>query len=41
VLVAEPALPRVILDVTRRFRPTIYFAVPTSFANLLAVPAST
>jgi benzoate-CoA ligase family protein len=41
VLVAEPALPRVILDVTRRFRPTIYFAVPTSFANLLAAPAST
>ncbi len=40
VLVAEPALPRVILDVTRRFRPTIYFAVPTSFANLLAVTAS-
>ena len=41
VLVAEPALPRVILNVTRRFRPTIYFAVPTSFANLLAAPAST
>ena len=41
VLIAEPALPRVILDVTRRLRPTIYFAVPTSFANLLAAPAST
>jgi acyl-coenzyme A synthetase/AMP-(fatty) acid ligase len=41
VLVAEPALPRVILDVIRRLRPTIYFAVPTSFANLLAAPAST
>jgi benzoate-CoA ligase family protein len=41
VLVAEPALPRVILDVIRRFRPTIYFAVPTSIANLLAAPAST
>jgi benzoate-CoA ligase family protein len=41
VLVAEPTLPRVILDVTRRFCPTIYFAVPTSFANLLAAPAST
>ncbi len=40
VLVAEPALPRVILDVTRRLCPTIYFAVPTSFANLLAAPAS-
>lgn len=40
VLLAEPALPRVIFDIARRFRPTIYFAVPSSFANLLAAPAS-
>ncbi len=40
VLVAEPALPRVIFDVTRRFRPTLYFAVPTNFATLLAAPTS-
>ncbi len=40
VLVAEPALPRVIFEVARRFHPSIYFAVPGSFANLLAAPAS-
>ncbi len=40
VLVAEPPLPRLIFDVIRRFRPTIYFAVPTSYANVLAAPAS-
>jgi benzoate-CoA ligase len=41
VLVGEPTMPRVIFDVACRFRPTIFFAVPTSFANLLAAPAST
>lgn len=40
VLVDEPPLPRLIFDVIRRFRPTIYFSVPTSYANLLALPAS-
>jgi benzoate-CoA ligase family protein len=40
VLVAEPALPRVLFEITRRYRPTIYFAVPTSYANLLAAPSS-
>ena len=40
VLVAEPALPRLIFEAIRRFRPTIYFAFPTSFANVLAAPAS-
>jgi benzoate-CoA ligase len=40
VLVAEPPLPRLIFDVIRRFRPTIYFAIPTSYANALAAPAS-
>ena len=40
ILVAEPALPRVIFDVARHLRPTLYFAVPTSFANLLNAPAS-
>jgi benzoate-CoA ligase len=40
VLVAEPPLPRLIFDVIRRFRPTIYFAVPTSYANLLAAHTS-
>jgi len=40
VLAAEPALPRLIFEVIRRFRPTIYFASPTSFANVLAAPAS-
>ncbi len=40
VLVAEPPLPRLIFDVIRRFRPTIYFAIPTSYANVMNVPAS-
>lgn len=40
VLAAEPMLPRVVFDLVRRFRPTVYFAVPTSFASLLAAPAS-
>jgi acyl-coenzyme A synthetase/AMP-(fatty) acid ligase/pimeloyl-ACP methyl ester carboxylesterase len=40
VLAAEPALPRLIFEAIRRFRPTIYFASPTSFANVLAAPAS-
>jgi benzoate-CoA ligase family protein len=40
VLVAEPALPRLIFEAIRRFRPTIYFASPTSFANVLAAPVS-
>lgn len=40
VLIAEPALPRVIFEVARRFHPSIYFGVPSSFANLLAAPAS-
>jgi benzoate-CoA ligase family protein len=40
VLVGEPALPRLIFDAVRRFRPTIFFAFPTSFANLLAAHAS-
>ncbi len=40
VLIAEPPLPRLIFEAIRRFRPTIYFASPTSFANVLAAPAS-
>ncbi len=40
VLIAEPVLPRVIFDVVRRFRPSLYFSVPTSYAGLLAAPAS-
>jgi benzoate-CoA ligase family protein len=40
VLVGEPALPRLIFEAVRRFRPTIFFAFPTSFANLLAAHTS-
>ena len=40
VLVGEPALPRLIFEAVRRFRPTILFAFPTSFANLLAAHTS-
>ena len=40
VLVGEPALPRLIFEAVRRFRPTIFFAVPSSFANLLAAHSS-
>jgi len=40
VLVGEPALPRLIFESVRRFRPTIFFAVPSSFANLLAAHTS-
>lgn len=36
VLVAEPPQPRVVLEVTREFHPTIFFGVPTSYANLLS-----
>ncbi len=40
VLIAESPLPRVIFEAFRRFHPTIFFAVPHSFANVLAAPAS-
>lgn len=40
VLIGEPALPRVIFEAVRHFHPTIFFAVPGSFANLLAAPVS-
>src|SRR6266700_7106127 len=36
VLLAGPPAPATVLDVVRLFRPTIYFAVPTSYANTLA-----
>jgi benzoate-CoA ligase family protein len=36
VLLPGPPAPATILDVVRRQRPTIYFAVPTSYANTLA-----
>ena len=36
VLLAGPPAPATILDVVRRFRPTLYFSVPTSYANTLA-----
>jgi benzoate-CoA ligase family protein len=41
VLLADPPTPRVVLDMTREFRPSIYFAVPTSYANTLAAAEST
>jgi benzoate-CoA ligase family protein len=41
VLLADPPTPRVVLDMTRQFRPSIYFAVPTSYANTLAAAEST
>ncbi|MBJ7600585.1 benzoate-CoA ligase family protein [Candidatus Nephthysia bennettiae] len=40
VLLAEPPTPRVVLDITSRFRPSLYFAVPTSYANTLAAAES-
>lgn len=40
VLTNEPILPRLIFETVRRFRPTILFAFPTSFANLLAAHTS-
>jgi len=36
VLHAGPPAPATVLDVVRHFRPTLYFAVPTSYANTLA-----
>jgi benzoate-CoA ligase family protein len=41
VLLPDPPTPRVVLDITARFHPTIYFAVPTSYANTLAAAEST
>jgi benzoate-CoA ligase len=40
LLIAEPVLPRLIFDVVRRLRPTIYFGVPSSYANVLAASES-
>jgi benzoate-CoA ligase len=40
LLVAERVLPRLIFDIVRRFRPTIFFGVPSSYANLLAASES-
>jgi benzoate-CoA ligase family protein len=40
VLTDEPILPRLIFETVRRFRPTILFAFPTSFVNLLAAHTS-
>ncbi|HXM58667.1 MAG TPA: benzoate-CoA ligase family protein [Candidatus Dormibacteraeota bacterium] len=36
VLHAGPPAPATVLDVVRHLRPTLYFAVPTSYANTLA-----
>jgi benzoate-CoA ligase family protein len=36
VLHAGPPAPATVLDVVRHFRPTLYFSVPTSYANTLA-----
>jgi benzoate-CoA ligase len=36
VLLAGPPAPAAVLDVVRHFRPTVYYAVPTSYANTLA-----
>ena len=36
VLLAGPPAPGTVLDLVRRFRPTIYYGVPTSYANTLA-----
>lgn len=36
VLLAGPPAPATVLDVVRHLRPTIYYAVPTSYANTLA-----
>jgi benzoate-CoA ligase len=36
ILVSEPATPRVIAHVIRRFRPTLYFGTPVDFSAMLA-----
>lgn len=36
VLLPGPPTPATVVEVVRRFRPTIYYAVPTSYANTLA-----
>jgi len=36
ILLAGAPAPATVVDVVRRFRPTLYFAVPTSYANTLA-----
>jgi len=36
VLLPGPPTPATVLDVVRHFRPTVYYAVPTSYANTLA-----
>ena len=36
VLLAGPPAPAAVIDVVRHFRPTLYFAVPTSYAQTLA-----
>ena len=36
VLLAGPPAPATVMDVVRHFRPTLYFSVPTSYANKLA-----
>jgi benzoate-CoA ligase family protein len=36
VLLAEPPQPRAVLEIVRRFAPTVFFGVPTSYASLLA-----
>jgi benzoate-CoA ligase len=36
ILLAGPPAPAAVLDLVRRLRPTLYFAVPTSYANTLA-----
>jgi benzoate-CoA ligase len=41
VLLAGPPTPRAVLEMTREFRPSLYFTVPTSYANTLAAPEST
>jgi benzoate-CoA ligase len=40
VLLAEPPQPRLVLSLTGRFRPTLFFGVPSSYASLLAAEAS-
>jgi benzoate-CoA ligase family protein len=36
ILLPGPPAPAVVLDLVRRLRPTLYFAVPTSYAGVLA-----
>jgi benzoate-CoA ligase len=40
VLLAEPPQPRLVLSLTGRFRPTLFFGVPSSYASLLAATPS-